>query len=305
MELKNKNPVEKKEDKIKENLENELLINDFGESKFKSLKTLASKYKIIIIVAISLIIIGLVILIALLAKKRGNHDGDGGDDDAYDDIEVLPPIIIEPKSDYTHCIIFLHGLGSNPEDIRAYFKNKIFIKKKNNTKIIYMRAPNQIMSFNKENMNSWFDIFYFPIDSSNSYNFTDATRSRKAVEKVIRQEAKLLNGKYQNIFIGGHSQGACTTLYTAYNMIKTIGGVVCLSGVLFPEVKIEGDKKKLKVFLGHGYKDLTILMTFHNETIKRIEHYEGVQKFYYQDMGHEIGAKELYDVERFLNDSMI
>ncbi len=40
------------------------------------------------------------------------------------------------------------------------------------------------------------------------------------VEKVIKQEAKLLNGKYQNIFAGGHSQGACVTLYTAYNIIK-------------------------------------------------------------------------------------
>ena len=286
------------EEKHEEKPENEVLVNDFRESKFKEPKTLALKYKIIIVVAISLIIIGLVTVITLIVMKKGSHDS--GDDD----IEVLPPVIIEPKSEYTHCIIFLHGFDNSPEKFISFFE-EFFFKKKNNTKIILMRAPYQNMTFDKSNTTSWFDIFYFPLNAPTSYNFTDATRSRKVVEKVIQQEAKLLNGTYQNIFIGGHSQGACTTLYTAYNTAETIGGVVCFSGFLFPQATITGDKNKLKVFLGHGFRDKAIPMFFHNETIKRIENFEGVQKFYYKNMGHNIGEEEKYDAEGFLNNSMV
>ena len=304
MDKENGNPEEKIEEKkeviIEEKKpENEVLVNDFRESKFKEPKTLALKYKIIIVVAISLIIIGLVTVITLIVMKKGSHDS--GDDD----IEVLPPVIIEPKSEYTHCIIFLHGYESSPEEYQPFFENDFFIEKKNNTKIILMRAPYQNMTFDKSNTTSWFDIFYFPLNAPTSYNFTDAIRSRKAVEKVIQQEAKLLNGKYENIFIGGHSQGACTTLYTAYNMAETIGGVVCFSGFLFPQATITGDKNKLKVFLGHGFRDQAIPMFFHNETIKRIENFEGVQKFYYKNMGHNIGEEEKFDAEGFLNNSMV
>ena len=307
----NKNPEEKEEEKMPENTEektlknseekpeNEILVNDFRESKFKEpKKTLALKYKIIIIVAISLVIIGIVTAITLIVMKQKSSD------DSDDDVEVLDPVVINPTSDYTHCLIFLHGYESSPEHYEPFFED-FYFKKKENTKIILMRAPYQIVSFNKENKTSWFDIITFPIDSTDSYNFTEATRSRKAVEKVIKKEAELLNGKYENIFIGGHSQGACVTLYTGYNMNELIGGVVAFSGVLFPEIEIVGDKNKLKVFLGHGFRDQAIPMTFHNETVKRIEKFEGVKKFYYEEMGHNIGDEEKRDAEGFLNNSMV
>ena len=294
-------PEEKAEEKTKENTEenpqNEVLVNDFRESKFKeSKKPLALKYKIIIIVAISLVIIGIVTVVTLIVMKPKTSD---------DDIKVLDPVVINPTSDYTHCFIFLHGYDSSPEHYEPILRDQFFFKKKENTKIILMRAPYQIVSFNKQNKTSWFDMLHFPIDSTDSYNFAEATRSRKAVEKVIKKEAEILNGKYENIFIGGHSQGACITLYTGYNMKELIGGVVAYSGVLFPELEIVGDKNKLKVFLGHGYRDQAIPMTFHNETVKRIENFEGVQKFYYKEMGHNIGDEEKHDAEGFLNNSMV
>ena len=122
--------------------------------------------------------------------------------------------------------------------------------------------------------------------------------------KLIKQEAKQLNGKYQNIFIGGHSQGACISLYTAYSIKELLGGVISCSGVLFPEVEIVGDKSKLKVFLGHGYNDKVLPIKFHNETIKRIENFEGVEKHYYEGIGHNIGISEKLDIGKFLNEAM-
>ena len=168
-----------------------------------------------------------------------------------------------------------------------------------------MRAPYQNVTYWGNNMTSWFDLFTFPIDDPDCYNFTDVNNSRRMLAKVIRQEAKLLKGQYQNIFVGGHSQGACISLYTAYNLKKLIGGVLVCSGILFEQAEIVGDKNKLKVFLAHGDKDQAIPFVYHKETVKRIENFEGVKKFYYEGHGHGIADFENVDMGGFLNDSMI
>ena len=273
----------------------------------KTSEPMQFKYKLIIIIAISFIIVGIitVTVLILLKKDDSNNNEHEDDDDEEDPIEVLPPIIINPTEEYTHCIIWLHGLDNSPENFQKLFGEEIPFIKQNNTKIILMRAPYQNVTYWGNNMTSWFDLFTFPIDNPDCYNFTDVNNSRRMLAKVIRQEAKLLKGQYQNIFVGGHSQGACISLYTAYNLKKLIGGVLVCSGILFEQAEIVGDKNKLKVFLAHGDKDQAIPFVYHKETVKRIENFEGVKKFYYEGHGHSIADFEKVDMGGFLNDSMI
>jgi len=274
----------------------------------KNSEPMQFKYKLIIIIAISFIIVGIITVTVLILLKKdnsNNNEHEDDDEEEEDPIEVLPPIIINPTEEYTHCIIWLHGLDNSPENFQKLFGEEIPFIKQNNTKIILMRAPYQNVTYWGNNMTSWFDLFTFPIDDPDCYNFTDVNNSRRMLAKVIRQEAKLLKGQYQNIFVGGHSQGACISLYTAYNLKKLIGGVLVCSGILFEQAEIVGDKNKLKVFLAHGDKDLAIPFTYHKETVKRIENFEGVKKFYYEGHGHSIADFEKVDMGGFLNDSMI
>ena len=274
----------------------------------KTSKPMQFKYKLIIIIAISFIIVGIITVTVLILLKKddsNNNEHEDDDDEEEDPIEVLPPIIINPTEEYTHCIIWLHGLDNSPENFQKLFVEEIPFIKQNNTKIILMRAPYQNVTYWGNNMTSWFDLFTFPIDDPDCYNFTDVNNSRRMLAKVIRQEAKLLKGQYQNIFVGGHSQGACISLYTAYNLKKLIGGVLVCSGILFEQAEIVGDKNKLKVFLAHGDKDQAIPFVYHKETVKRIENFEGVKKFYYEGHGHSIADFEKVDMGGFLNDSMI
>ena len=274
----------------------------------KTSEPMQFKYKLIIIISISFIIVGIITVTVLILLKKddsNNNEHEDDDDEEEDPIEVLPPIIINPTEEYTHCIIWLHGLDNSPENFQKLFGEEIPFIKQNNTKIILMRAPYQNVTYWGNNMTSWFDLFTFPIDDPDCYNFTDVNNSRRMLAKVIRQEAKLLKGQYQNIFVGGHSQGACISLYTAYNLKKLVGGVLVCSGILFEQAEIVGDKNKLKVFLAHGDKDLAIPFTYHKETVKRIENFEGVKKFYYEGHGHSIADFEKVDMGGFLNDSMI
>ena len=274
----------------------------------KTSEPMQFKYKLIIIIAISFIIVGIITVTVLILLKKdnsNNNEQEDDEDEEEDPIEVLPPIIINPTEEYTHCIIWLHGLDNSPENFQKLFGEEIPFIKQNNTKIILMRAPYQNVTYWGNNMTSWFDLFTFPIDDPDCYNFTDVNNSRRMLAKVIRQEAKLLKGQYQNIFVGGHSQGACISLYTAYNLKKLIGGVLVCSGILFEQAEIVGDKNKLKVFLAHGDKDQAIPFVYHKETVKRIENFEGVKKFYYEGHGHSIADFEKVDMGGFLNDSMI
>ena len=277
--------------------ENPNLINDIDNADIGSIKkSLSIQYKFIIILSISLVIISIAVLVVLILIKDDSNEEDS--------IEIIPPYIIDPTEEYTHCIIWLHGLGSVPEKFLNLFQNELNYIKKPNTKIILMRAPYQIMTFSKENKTSWFDILKFPINSTDSYNFTDAIKSRKMVEKIINEEAKKLKGNYKNIFLGGHSQGACITLYTAYNFKELLGGVLFCNGVLFKEAEIVGNKEKLNVFLAHGEEDQDIPVIFHRETVKRIENFEGVQKHYYEGQAHNINEFEKNDMGIFLNETM-
>ena len=272
----------------------EYLVRNSVDSNTAGSKSLSFKWKLIIIITISILVLAAIGVTLFFVLK----------DDKEDSIEILPPIIINPISEYTHCIIWLHGMDSSPEKFQDLFKTEVPFAKKENTKIIYMRAPYQIMSYNKQNYTSWFDIFWFPINSSESYNFTEATLSKRMLEKIINQEAKELKGNYKNIFIGGHSQGACVSLYTAYNFKELLGGVLVCSGVLFPQAEIVGNKNKLKVFLAHGDGDKAIPFVFHNETVKRIENFEGVKKYYYKNHGHGITDYEKIDMGKFINDTL-
>ena len=287
-----------------EKQDNEYLVGDLVDSNIIESKTIFPKNKNIIILGISLFLIAIiaVVFFLLLIHNSNNNDKDNKEENP---IEILPPLIINPVKEYTHCIIWLHGLNGQAENFEDLFKTEVPFIKRENTKIILMQAPYQIMSFNGENLTSWFDLYSFPVNNSECYNFTDAKKSRKMIEILIKEEAKKLNGNYQKIFIGGFSQGSVMSLYTGYNFNELLGGVLACSGNLLKETEIIGDKSKLKVFLAHGKLDKIVPFSFHKETVKRIENFEGVKKYYYEELEHALSDYEKIDMSGFLNDSMI
>lgn len=268
-------------------------------------KNYKKKIRLIIIVSGSLALILIITLILIFSlKDNGEQEQEKEKDNdykRYDDIHIY----IDPTDTYKYCIIWLHGLDNCPENyVDLFTKQNISIPFPNNTRIILMRAPKMNVTYNHEVVTSWFDILSFPINSTESYNFEDAKISSNSIREVVEQEVKLLNGHYENIFVGGHSQGACISLLNGYNSIYRLGGIIVCSGILFPETEIIGDKSSLNVFLGHGDGDRAIPFSFHKETVKRIENNPGVRKYYYQGHGHSISQQEKKDISAFLHEIM-
>ena len=212
---------------------------------------------------------------------------------------------ITPKDGkYTHVLIFMHGLGDIAKSYLDFFLREKVLPPDIPIKIVLLQSPYKKILFDRPMGTSWFTIFNFPMCSKDDYYFKEAEIAKKEVEKVIDEEAKLINGKYENIYIGGFSQGGCVSLLVGLTFEHLIGGVIALSSYLFREIEIKDDKKDLNIFVGHGKDDKVITYLTSMEEMKRIEHFKGFVKHSYPGTGHTVTLKEIDDIRNFLNDCM-
>ena len=255
------------------------------------------KKKLLIILLIILIIVALVLILyfiisSIKPKKSDNNDS-----------ELPKPLYILPEAGYhTQTLIFIPGLSNTPEDFVNFINNTITIPNKNTTKIVLLRSPIVPTSYDGSKNYSWFDIYNIPINTSSSYNFEDAKKSAKIIENIIEEEVKLLNGSYNRIILGGHSQGGCLSLHIAYTTNYNLGAIIDCNGILFPQTEIVENKENLNVFIAHGGADPIIPIEFRNKTMERIMNYNGVKSYYYPDKGHSIGRQERLDISSFLEE---
>ena len=191
-------------------------------------------------------------------------------------------VYMTPKDGkYTYLIIFLHGLGDVSESYVGFFTETEVLPKNIPIKIILLQSPYKKVLFDRPLGTSWFTINEFPLVSKECYNFSETEIPKTNIEKVINEEATLLNGKYENIYIGGFSQGACMSLLVGLTFEHLIGGVISLSGYLFPEINIKEENKDLNIFVGHGEKDNVIQYDTSMEEMKRIEKFKGYRGYSY------------------------
>ena len=281
--------------------DNQNVIDNMIKEEIISRK--ARKTKLIIlfssIILILIIIIVTIIILISIKNKNENNQNDNSDTN---------PIIIEPKGGHSYSIIFLHGLNDTAEHFQQFFEDINFAKK-NVTKFIFLRAPKMNIYYkNKMNVASWFNVYSLPLNSSDTYNFEDVKKSRNKINEIIINESKLLNHNFSKIILGGHSQGACMSLYIAYNADYVLGGVISLSGVLFEQTEINGNKENLKVFIYHGGNDKQVPIEYHNYTIERIMKYNNsIERVYYPNETHFLEYFSLFknNFEDFLNQIFI
>ena len=152
-------------------------------------------------------------------------------------------------------------------------------------------------------MTSWFDI-YKQKNLVGNYNFEDVKANSKFIVEVIEDEVKFYKGDYSKIFIGGFSQGACMSLHIGFTLNHVLGGVLSLSGILFPESISNHDsikeKDKLPIFIGHGTVDDVIELEKAEQSYKPIMSKSCVEVHTYKNMKHSICSQEEDDIKAFL-----
>ena len=268
--------------------------------KIDSQNTKNSK-RIIISILVAIILITALSLILVLCLKKSKKRSIRINSE---NINILPPLVLNSTSgNHTHTIIFLPGFSNVPEDFAVVFTNRLNYTKKNDTTVVILRSPLTYTSFVNSTNYSWFDMYQFPWHNDSDYNLNELKKSARILHQVIKNEANALEGKYENIIIGGHSQGACISLYEGYTTNKNLGGLFSFSGIL-PPGEIRQDKNNFNVYFGYGEKDDIILPSFFNESIQRIKDFDGFNLYIYKNHTHYVHINETNDVSEFLNKIM-
>ena len=246
------------------------------------------KKKIIVISVVVALVLIIVITIILVFTLRKNEDA-----------ELKPLVFNSTSGNHTHTLIFMPGYSNQPEDFKKVFTSKITFPKKNDTTIVILRSPMVDITYNHTKNYAWYDIYGIPLKNLSDINFEQLKNSSKILEKAIENEVNLLNGNYENIIVGGHSQGASIALYQAYSGEKKLGGVFAFSGFL-PPCNVSDDKNTLNAYLGYGDEDNVIEPSFINKSIENIKDFEGFDLHIYKHHKHHVCTNQTIDVSKFL-----
>ena len=214
---------------------------------------------------------------------------------------------------YSFVLIWLTGLEESSEYYFDMFSHSPYLlPHPEKTKIIILCGEKMKITAFKfdedgdEELHSWFDVCtMFMINENNvdSINFEDVEKSTKRISEVIEKEAQYLQG-YNNIYLGGFSQGACMSLHIGLSYPKSLGGIIACSGALFPRTIINKNNENIRIFISHGDLDDRIMKDIHELSIKRIIHLPNIEIHYYPSIGHEIEQQTLTDLNKFFYNYM-
>ncbi|CAI8917407.1 phospholipase/carboxylesterase [Pseudomonas sp. IT-P171] len=198
-----------------------------------------------------------------------------------------------PESVNQPLVIFLHGYGSNEQDL---FGIKDELPAQYN--FLSVRAP-MVM---EEGSYQWFRK-----KGEGAYNgeTDDLKASGQVLLDFISQAAKKYHTEPNKVFLVGFSQGAIMSYEVALRHPEAVGGIAALSGRILPVLKsaLKPDEKrqKLAIFIGHGTADKRLPFNDGTEADSLLQSLSLKLEFHaYPGVGHSISATEMQDLSAWL-----
>lgn len=211
---------------------------------------------------------------------------------------ALQYLVREPKvkSAKKKAIIWLHGVGSNENDLFS-LANQL----PDDFLIISARGQ---FTLNAGSY-AWYNVDFST--GKPVYDKAQEISSRDVIRKFIAE----VKQKYQldEVYLGGFSQGAIMSFSVGLLYPNEVQGIISLSGRLLVEVRPlitrNENLQKLKVFIAHGVHDNTLTVEYAREAKSYLANL-GVQLGYHEySMGHQINAAVLLDLNVWLTTSFL
>ena len=232
-------------------------------------------------------------------------------DTLYEIFKENTTVILLPKNNpekkYSTVLIWLAGLDESSEDfIDMFIHNPPLLPHPERNKIIILCGEKMKVTAYKldpqgDECYSWFNVtslFNITENNVDSIDLNDVMKSTKKISEYIEKEAQYLKG-YDNIFLGGFSQGAIMSLHVGLSYEKKLGGIISCSGALFPKTIINKNNENIRIFISHGDLDDFIDIKLNELSLKRIKHFPNLEIHYYPSIGHLIEQNTLTDLVKF------
>ncbi|MFJ7283535.1 alpha/beta hydrolase [Pseudomonas sp. NPDC099000] len=198
-----------------------------------------------------------------------------------------------PESRHQPLVIFLHGYGSNEQDL---FDIKDELPAHYN--FLSVRAPMTM----EEGSYKWFRE-----KGNAAYNgeTDDLKASGQVLLDFIAQATKKYHTEPDKVFLVGFSQGAIMSYEVALRQPEAVGGIAALSGRILPllksELKPDEKRQKLAIFIGHGTVDKRLPYIDGTEADSLLQSLSLKPEFHaYPGVGHSISGTEIQDLNAWL-----
>ncbi|NMH63672.1 alpha/beta hydrolase [Shewanella salipaludis] len=138
----------------------------------------------------------------------------------------LEAIVVEPSTQATACVIWLHGLGDSGAGF-APVVPALGLKADHGIRFVFPHAPEQAVTINGGyRMRAWYDIK--SMDLHDRADMAGVLTSEALVAGLIAEQ--IASGIAANkIVLAGFSQGGVMSLFTGLRYPQTLAGIMALS----------------------------------------------------------------------------
>ncbi len=220
--------------------------------------------------------------------------------------QIEKPLIIEPGSDASASVIWLHGLGADAHDFEPIVP-ELGDELRSCVRFVFPFAPHRPVTINGGMvMRAWYDV-------------SDTDLARRADEKGVRESGDILSAmvdvEVQNgiptdrVVLAGFSQGGAIALHTGLRFPQPLAGILALSAYLplrEPTRQEATDaNRKVPIFMAHGSQDPVIPLSTSETSRKFLTDLGYVVECHTYPMPHSVCAEEVRDIRDWLSRILI
>ena len=220
--------------------------------------------------------------------------------------EPLEKIVIEPQSEATACVIWLHGLGADGHDFEAIVP-ELGLQSEHGIRFIFPHAQHMPVTINQGYvMRAWYDIISMEIAATQ-----DEAGIRRSAEQLIAliEEQRSQGIAAERIVLAGFSQGGVIALHTGLRYAKKLAGIMALSSYLALEDKLEGEaaeaNRQTPVLLAHGSQDPIVPLRLGVQTRRVLKDLDYPLQWQEYAMEHSVCLEEIKDISGWLSERLL
>jgi phospholipase/carboxylesterase len=215
--------------------------------------------------------------------------------------ELLDHIEIEPETQATASIIWLHGLGADGHDFEPIVP-ELNLPPTLPVRFIFPHAPVRPITINNgDEMRAWYDF----IPHSETAGSEDMAESSEQIKQFIYRETERGIAP-SRILLAGFSQGGVIALHTGLRFEERLAGILALSTYLHDYTATENERTDanlaIPIMMAHGTQDPMIPImraATSRENLIRLGY--DVRWFDYP-MGHQVCLEEIGEVSNFFQE---
>ena len=211
---------------------------------------------------------------------------------------MLNVYIKEPQQPAKVCVIWMHGLGADANDMMGVANQLHMVEP---VRHVFLDAPVRPVTLNNRMpMRAWYDIVGIKLTDREDQE--GLMQSESLIHQTIEQQ--LVAGfRSEQIFLAGFSQGGAMALFTGLRSVQPLAGIISLSAYLPLSSACEPVRAKTStpIFMAGGRFDTIVLPAWTKQSLNWCQSRDFQHIAWHEYlMEHSICAEEIRDLAAWI-----